>query len=151
MKIKIHKNANNDFWSNLERKLICDKEICTFRVLTSTNTQKNRGSTIMSWQTGPEIQNHTDHFDVFPVPCDPFVITNRYIPISAPQNIFSYFVAVHIPPQTTSFVFIFGFCPILIFVLCTIWPHQLIELDLSCPEHFFRLRGDSYSVPNDRI
>ena len=33
----------------------------------------------------------------------------------------------------------------------TIWGHQLIDLDLSCSELFFRVPCDSYSVPNDLI
>ena len=31
---------SSDFWSNLERKLIFDNEICTFRALADTKTQK---------------------------------------------------------------------------------------------------------------
>ena len=68
---------SSDFWSNLERKLIFDNEICTFRASTDTKTSKIWWSTICRWQTGPEIQKHTDNFDVFPVPGDPFDITYR--------------------------------------------------------------------------
>ena len=49
--------------------------------------------------------------------------------------------------------FLVHFCPgdlfaILIFALWTIWPRQRIDLDLSCPEHFFWIRCGPYSVPN---
>ena len=40
---KLEKSMNtpsNDFWSNLERKLIFDNEICTFRALPDIKTQK---------------------------------------------------------------------------------------------------------------
>ena len=74
---KTHKNPNSDFSSNLERKLICDNEICTFRAPVDTKKPKTRPSTILRLQTGPEMQKHTDHFDVFPVRCDPFDNTNR--------------------------------------------------------------------------
>ena len=69
--------TSSDFWSNLERKLIFDNEICTFRALPGAKTSKIWWSTILRWQTGPKIQKHTDHFDIFPVHWDPFDITNR--------------------------------------------------------------------------
>ena len=65
------------FDQNFERKLIFDIEICTFRALPTTKTSKIWWSTILRLQTGPEIQKHTDNFNVFPVPCDPFDITNQ--------------------------------------------------------------------------
>ena len=109
-------------------------------------------SVLTIWRRrGLKIQNYGILFCDFCVPGGTFELTNKFCTISAPQNIFSSSIPIFIASQTTTFVFIFGFYTILIFVLWTIWPRQSIDLDLSSSEHFFWLPGDSYSVPNDLI
>ena len=69
---KFIKNPSSDFWSNLERKLICDNEICTFRAHADPKTWKIWWSTILRSQTGPEIQKTYWPFWYFSFPLGPF-------------------------------------------------------------------------------
>ena len=124
---------NLKFWDHLKHQIIKILELEIWR------------------QHDLKIQNYGVLFCHWSVPGGAFELTNRFSSISAPQNIFSSSIPIFIASQTTTFVSIFGFYTILIFVLWTIWPRQSIDLDLSSSEHFFWLPGGSYSAPNDLI
>ena len=132
--------VKNCFWRrNLSFQILLEHQIIKISVLTIWRRR------------GLKIQNYSVHFCDCCVPGGFFELTNKSSSISAPRNIFSSSIPIFIAFQTTTFVSIFGFYTILIFVLWTIWPRQSIDLDLSCSEHFFRLPGGSYSVPNGLI
>ena len=65
---KIAKNDRKMFLIKILTKIYFWQRNLIFQSPGGRQNAKNRPSTILRWQTGPEIQKHTDHFDIFPVP-----------------------------------------------------------------------------------